>query len=298
MVYQKTRSLLKNQGLAPTKKLGQNFLVHRHTAERIVDLTGITSQDTIVEIGVGLGALTIPLAEAAGQVIGLEADSGIIRLHREQCILPENVRLLHLDVLKADFNDLADQCGGRLKIIANLPYSISSPFLFKLIQDHNLLDFAVVMLQKEVASRLLAKPGSKEYGGPTVLMASCAEVRMLMQIKAEEFHPRPKVDSAVIRLSFQPLPEDVRKIGPIDYQLLRKVVNGAFGQRRKTLLNALSATGLLTKPLLAECIAETGLPPMVRAERLSLENFVQLSKIIAGRSKEKNTVKNMKGTQS
>ena len=283
MVYHKTKSILKKQGLAPAKKLGQNFLVHRHTAERIVDLAGITARDTVIEVGVGLGALTTPLAEAAAQVIGLEADSGIIRLHEEQGTLPENVRLVHQDVLKADLNELAGLCGGRLKIIANLPYSISSPFLFKLIKHNNLIDFAVVMLQKEVALRLLAKPGSKEYGVPTVLMASCAETRMLMQVKPEEFHPRPKVDSVVIRLSFQPLPERVRNIGSIDYPLLKRVVRGAFGQRRKTLLNALSATGMLDKQKLAECISEAGLAPSIRAERLELEDFVQLSRAIAGR---------------
>lgn len=287
MVYQKTKSILKRQGLAPAKKLGQNFLVHRHTAERIVDLTGITERDTVLEVGVGLGALTAPLAEAAGQVIGLEADSGIIRLHKEQGTLPENVRLIHQDVLKADFKELADLCGGRLKIIANLPYSISSPFLFKLIKHHDLVDFAVVMLQKEVALRLLAKPGTKEYGAPTVLMASCAEARMLMQVKPEEFHPRPKVDSVIIRLSFHPLPKRVQEIGFIDYPLLKKVVNGAFGQRRKTLLNALSATGLLDKQELAECIAKAGLSPSIRAERLALEDFVRLSRAIAERRDER-----------
>ena len=283
MVYQNTKSILKKQGLAPTKKLGQNFLVHRHTAERIVQLAGITNKDTVLEIGVGLGALTTPLAAAAAQVIGLEADSGIIRLHEEQNSLPKNVQLIHQDVLKADFQELADSFGGRLKILANLPYSISSPFLFKLIGHHDLIDFAVVMLQKEVALRLLAKPGTKEYGVPTVLMASCAEVKMLMQVKPEEFHPRPKVDSAIVRLSFQPLPERVQKISPIDYQLLKTVVNGAFGQRRKTLLNALSATGLLDKHDIAECIAAVGLAPLIRAERLELEDFVRLSRAISER---------------
>lgn len=283
MVYQNTKSILKKQGLAPAKKLGQNFLVHRHTAERIVKLAGITNKDTVLEVGVGLGALTTPLAAAAAQVIGLEADSGIIRLHEEQKSLPKNVRLLHKDVLKADFQELADNIGDRLKILANLPYSISSPFLFKLIKHHDLIDFAVVMLQKEVALRLLAQPGTKEYGVPTVLMASCAEVEMLMQVKPEEFHPKPKVDSAIVRLSFQPIPESVQKIGPIDYPLLKTVVNGAFGQRRKTLLNALSATGLLDKHDIAECISVTGLAPLVRAERLELEDFVQLSRAIAER---------------
>jgi 16S rRNA (adenine1518-N6/adenine1519-N6)-dimethyltransferase len=281
MVYQKTKSILRQQGLAPAKKLGQNFLVHRHTAERIVDLVDIPAGDTVLEIGVGLGALTAPLAEKAGQVIGLEADSGIIRLHEEQGTLPDNVRLIHQDVLKADFNELAERCGGRLKIIANLPYSISSPFLFKLIEHHDLIDFAVVMLQKEVALRLLAQPGNKEYGAPTVLMASCAEVSMLMQVKPEEFHPRPKVDSAIIRLSFQPVPDRVQHIGPIDYPLLKRVVNGAFGQRRKTLLNALAATGLLDKHNIGQCIATVDLEPSIRAERLNLEDFVRLARTIA-----------------
>ena len=281
MVYQKTKTILRDQGLAPAKKLGQNFLVHRHTAERIVDLAGLTADDIVIEVGVGLGALTAPLAEAAGKVIGLEADSGIIRLHREQSTLPDNVQLLHQDVLKADFNELAVRCGGRLKIIANLPYSISSPFLFKLIEHHDLVDFTVVMLQKEVALRLLAQPGCKEYGAPTVLMASCAKVEMLMQVKPEEFHPRPKVDSAVIRLSFHPLPERVRAISPINYPLLKRVVRGAFGQRRKTLLNALSATNMLNKGELADCITAAGFSPSIRAERLELEDFVKLSRIFA-----------------
>ena len=281
MVYQKTKTILRDQGLAPAKKLGQNFLIHRHTAERIVDLAGITADDTVLEVGVGLGALTNPLAEAAGKVIGLETDSGIIRLHREQGTLADNVQLIHQDVLKADFKELANQCNSRLKIIANLPYSISSPFLFKLIEHHERVDFAVVMLQKEVAFRLLAQPGCKEYGTPTILTASCAEVEMLMQVKPEEFHPRPRVDSVVIRLSFQPIPERVQKIGPINYPLLKKVVRGAFGQRRKTLLNALSATGLLTKHELTECITAVGFVPSIRAERLELEDFVKLSQIIA-----------------
>ncbi len=277
MVYQNTKSLLKDQGLAPAKKLGQNFLVHRHTADRIVALAGVTAEDTVLEIGVGLGALTTPLAETAARVIGLEADSGIIRMHKEQGTLPENVRLIHQDVLKADFSELASMSGGRLKIIANLPYSISSPFLFKLIEHHDFIDFAVVMLQKEVALRLLAEPGSKQYGAPTVLLSSCAEAEMLMQVKPDEFHPRPKVDSAVIGLFFHPTPKRVLNIGTIDYPLLKKVVRGAFGQRRKTLLNALTATGLLDKHQFADCIAAVGLAPSIRAERLTLEDFVRLS---------------------
>ncbi len=272
--------MLRQQGLAPSKKLGQNFLVHQHTADRIVDLAEINRQDTVLEIGVGLGALTSPLARAAEKVIGLEADSGIIRLHEEQNDLPDNVRLIHQDVLKADFAELARQSGGRLKIIANLPYSISSPFLFQLIEHQDKIDFAVVMLQKEVALRLLAEPGSKEYGVPTVLLATCATVAMLMQVKPEEFHPRPKVDSVIVRIAFQPVPERVQQLGTFDYSLLKHIVNKTFGQRRKTLLNGLTATGLLSKQQLAECIASIGLAAAIRAERLTLEDFVHLTRAI------------------
>jgi len=282
MAYQKTKSQLRQQGLAPNKKLGQNFLVHRHTAERIVSLAGIDKQDTVLEIGVGLGALTAPLAEAAGQVIGLETDSGLIRFHKNEGDLPDNVELIHQDVLKEDFTKLVQSTGGKkLKIIANLPYSISSPFLFKLIEHHEEIDFAVVMLQKEVGLRLLAKSGTKEYGVPTVMMASCAETTMLMQVKPEEFHPRPKVDSVIVRLAFQPVPARVSTLGTIDYSFLKNIVNGAFGQRRKTLLNALSSTGLLDKSNMERCIKASGLEPSIRAERLELEDFVRLSRIIS-----------------
>jgi 16S rRNA (adenine1518-N6/adenine1519-N6)-dimethyltransferase len=287
MTYQNSRTVLRQQGLAASKKLGQNFLVHQYTAERIVDLAGVSSQDTVLEVGVGLGALTKPLAEAAGQVIGLEADSGIIRLHEEQQDLPANVRLLHQDVLKADFTELSAMCGGnRLKIVANLPYSISSPFLFQLIAQPDLIDFAVIMLQKEVALRLLAEPGSKEYGVPTVMLATCSDVSMLLQVGPEEFHPRPKVDSVVVRLSFHPVPDRVQALGTFDRILLKKIVNSAFGQRRKTLLNGLTSGGLLPKQELADCIAAAGLSPAVRAEKLTVEEFVCLAREIEQRRGE------------
>ncbi len=273
-----TKNLLKNEGLAPKKKLGQNFLVHKHTAERIVELAGIEQHDTIVEVGVGLGALTEPLARAAETVIGIEADSGIVRMHTEQKDLPENVQLLHQDILQTDFNKLALEAGGRLKIVANLPYSISTPFLFKLFLHAEIMESAVVMLQREVAQRLLAQPGTKEYGVPTVLLASCAEITMLMRVKPEEFHPRPKVDSSVVRLGFFPVPKRVQLLASVDRESLRKVVNAAFGQRRKTLVNALHGGGFAAdKPQLAQAIEGCGLSTSIRAERLSIEDFIHLT---------------------
>lgn len=281
MVYQQTKSILRQQGLAPHKKRGQNFLVHRHTAERIVDLAGPDPGDIILEVGVGFGALTYPLAARVKKVIGIETDSGLIRWHDQQGDLPENVELIHRDILKADFAALADKCGGRLRIVANLPYSISSPFLFRLIDHCDLMNWAVIMLQKEVAQRLLAHPGTKDYGAPTVLMAGCAEIRPLLKVRAGEFHPRPKVDSMVVKLSFLPVPERVAVLTPFDRSLFRKVVNGAFGQRRKTLLNALdSVFKTIDKKTMGRLITVCGLSETIRAERLSFEQFVRLSEMI------------------
>ncbi len=282
MADAKTRQVLKRQRLAPNKKLGQNFLVHAHTARRIVDLAGLQADDQVVEVGVGLGALTRPLAEAAAKVIGLETDSGIIRMHHEQQDLPANVELVHADVLKVKLNDLIEP-GSRLKIVANLPYSISSPFLFRLIDHAELLDFAVVMLQKEVALRLMAQPGTKEYGAPTILLASCAEIRPLMTVGPGEFHPRPKVDSMVVRITFYPPPARVHALGTYNRSLFKRIVHAAFGQRRKTLLNGLDSAGLgLDKKRLTACIEAAELNPSVRAETLDLETFVLLSRTIDG----------------
>ncbi|MCL2789170.1 MAG: 16S rRNA (adenine(1518)-N(6)/adenine(1519)-N(6))-dimethyltransferase RsmA [Desulfobulbus sp.] len=277
----RTQYLLKRQGLAPHKKLGQNFLVHERTPKQIVDLAGLHPDDRVIEVGVGLGALTRPLAAACAHVVGLEADAGIIRMHQEHQDLPANVELVHADVLKIDLTSLVAP-GQKLKIVANLPYSISSPFLFRLIDHAEMMDFAVVMLQKEMALRLMAQPGTKEYGVPTVLLAACAEVRPLLTVDPAEFHPRPKVDSLVIRIAFQPPPTRLRALGDFDRVLLSRIVHAAFGQRRKTLLNGLTSAGLMPdKIALIRCIEASGLTPSVRAETLQLEDFVHLSRALA-----------------
>jgi 16S rRNA (adenine1518-N6/adenine1519-N6)-dimethyltransferase len=274
----RTRQLLRQEHLAPQKKLGQNFLVHRHTAERIVELARIEPGQTVVEVGVGLGALTRPLANVAGRVIGIEADAGIVRMHGEQGDLPDNVELRHQDILKCDFGLLAGECGGRITFVANLPYSISSPFLFRLYEHADLMASAVIMLQKEVADRLQAKPGCKEYGVPTVLLGACSQVTNLMRVGPGEFHPRPKVDSAVVRLLFHPLPEQMRALDNFDANTLRRVVSAAFGKRRKTLVNALHGHGFCSdKKELGHRISQAGISPSIRAEQLRIEDFIRLA---------------------
>lgn len=281
MAYQQTRKVLKKEGLAPKKKLGQNFLVHQHTADRIASAADLDKTDTVIEVGVGLGALTMPLARMAKKVIGIEADSGIVRMHQEQEDLPPNVVLHHEDILKTNLPALKEETQARLKIVANLPYSISSPFLFRLIEFSDCIHFAVVMVQKEVAERLMAKPGTKAYGAPTVLLASCATVEPLLLVKPAEFHPRPKVDSMVIKISFFPSPERVQSIGEYDKGLFKRVVNAAFGQRRKTLVNALSAVfKAVNKQEIAQCIQQADIDPGIRAEKLELEDFIRLSSFL------------------
>jgi 16S rRNA (adenine1518-N6/adenine1519-N6)-dimethyltransferase len=200
----KIKEILKQQRLAPKKRFGQNFLINQNISEKIVRLAGISPDDTIIELGVGFGALTSILAANCKKVIGLEIDSGIIRYHMEQGSLPDNVTLVHQDILRADFGKLAKEAGGRIKILANLPYSISNPLLFKLTLQMDNIEWAVLMLQKEVAQRLTADMSTKDYGILTIRMAACASVEKLLDLGPQHFHPRPKVDSQVVKITFHP----------------------------------------------------------------------------------------------
>lgn len=278
------RAILKDQSLAPSKKLGQNFLVHRQTAAMIVECAGVDGSDTVVELGVGLGSLTIPLAAKVNNVIGIELDSGIIKWQRESGNLPANVELIHQDLLKADFVQLAERCGGKLKIMANLPYSISNPLLFKLIDNQRVMGWSALMLQKEVAQRLTAEVGTKEYGILSVLLGACASVETLLDVGPEQFHPRPKVDSRVVKIVFDPVPERVKALPAHDCNMLRQLVKGAFQQRRKTLLNSLSAVALpgCGKTKIAEYLEMADIDPKTRAERLQVEDFVRLANVVSG----------------
>lgn len=289
--YSETRKSLREEKLAPKKQLGQNFLVHKSTAEAVARCGNITPDDIIIEVGVGLGALTQPIAEQASQVIGLEVDSGLVRFHHEKKDLPDNVILLHQDILKADFDELFRLSHGSLKIMANLPYSISNPFLFKLIEHQEKMDWATVMLQKEVADRLTAQPGTKQYGIPTVLLKSCATVKKLLTLKPAEFHPRPKIDSVVVRIEFNQNKQEQETPVTYDYSLFQKIVRAAFSQRRKTLLNTLSAAGFFraaaagdkatTKKLTKDAIVRADISPTTRAEVLNLDQFIKLTQVFS-----------------
>jgi 16S rRNA (adenine1518-N6/adenine1519-N6)-dimethyltransferase len=276
-------TLLLNQ-LAPKKRFGQNFLIHRNTAEAIAHCGDVQKSDTIIEVGVGLGALTVPLAMRAKEVIGIEIDSGLVRYHHENKSLPENVTLLHDDILKTNFAALADKCGKPLKFMANLPYSISNPFIFKLVENSAYIDWVVVMLQKEMAERLMAKPSTKAYGIPTVLLGAHATVKKLMRLKPQEFHPRPKIDSLVIRIDFSSPAIELGELPAYNAILFQRVVRAAFAQRRKTLENNIANGNFFNfsekrrnKDAAIVAIIEAGLKPDTRAENLGIQEFIALT---------------------
>lgn len=283
MNLQKIKEVLRHKELAPLKKLGQNFLIYPETAARIVHLAGVTPQDTILELGVGLGTLSEPLSKQAHHVIGLEIDSGIIAWQNSEGNLAENVTLLHQDLLKADFHELAKQSGGKLKIVANLPYSISNPLLFKLMDNRVDMEWAVLMLQKEVAMRLVASPGTKEYGILSVLLAGCAKVNRLLDVGPGQFYPRPKIDSVVVKIQFHPQPSRSKALPEHNENLLRQLVKGSFQQRRKTLVNALSSAPLLSynKDKIKQALSQAGIDYKVRAENLTIEQFVSLCRSLS-----------------
>jgi 16S rRNA (adenine1518-N6/adenine1519-N6)-dimethyltransferase len=276
------KEILEQQKLAPKKRFGQNFLVNSNISEKIVKLAGIQPDDTIIELGIGFGALTSYLALICKKVIGLEIDSGIIRYHKEEGSLPENVTLMHQDILQINYAKLAEESGGRLKIIANLPYSISNPLLFKLTEHKDNMEWAVLMLQKEVAQRLTAATGTKDYGILTVRMASCASVKKLLELGPQHFHPRPKVDSRVVKITFFPEPERAVALPDYDQELFKKIVGAAFQQRRKTLINALSSANLVgaDKKTIADSLEKLGLDSRIRGERLNVEEYVALTNIL------------------
>ncbi len=280
------KNTLADHRLAPSKRLGQNFLIHPSTAEAIVAAAGFAANDRVIEVGVGLGALTIPLAAAVASVTGIEIDQGLVRYHEKHQLLPPNVTLLHGDILRLDLSVLQGPSTERLKIIANLPYSISNPFIFRLIELRAAVDQVVVMLQKEVADRLQAVPNTKSYGIPTVLLGCCARVQRLMTLDRNQFHPRPKIDSEVIRISFLQNQPDNHL-----FHTIQHLVRAAFANRRKTLLNNLlaaagggktAANRSLTnredaRSRFSRAIESLSLPLTVRGEALSIEQFRTLA---------------------
>jgi 16S rRNA (adenine1518-N6/adenine1519-N6)-dimethyltransferase len=272
--------LLNAWNLRPQKRLGQHFLVNPSTAEMLVRRSKITADDTVLEIGAGLGALTIPAAKAARQVYAVETDPQLIELMKSELAVHRlsNVEIIGHNILRIDLGSLAQKLDRQLVVIGNLPYNISSQVLIQLIRSRTHVRRAVLMLQKELARRIKAAPGNKDYGRLTVMLAYCAEIESVATVAASGFYPKPKVDSEVVEIDFN----ITREYPPHDESMLFQVVKAAFGTRRKTLKNALSASGLsIDPPLARKVLIAAQIDPGRRAETLSVSEFVALQICLA-----------------
>lgn len=256
--------------------MGQNFLIDPSTAEMIVRRAEVCPTDVVVEIGPGLGALTIPLARAVMRVIGVEKDRDLIA-PLEQVLTEHgigNAELINKNILDIDFSEIADREGSHLLVFGNLPYNISSQVVIRLIESRRVVDRAVFMFQKEVARRIVAEPATSDYGRLSVMIQYYASVRRLAGIAAHQFYPRPNVDSEVIEIRF----ESPVNSPAVDEALFSAVVKAAFGRRRKTLRNAMSNSELgIGQNALGRLFEVSGIDPSRRAETLSVPEFARMA---------------------
>lgn len=272
-----TIAVLEKYGFSFQKKYGQNFLIDRHILEGIVDAAQISREDFILEIGPGIGTLTQYLCEAAREVLAVELDRKLIPILADTLSSYNNVEVICHDVLKLDLSGLiAKKNASRpIKLVANLPYYITTPIIMSLFESHLSLESITIMVQKELADRMQEGPGSKDYGALSLAVQYYAKPEVMFQVPPSAFIPRPKVGSAVVRLTcHKSCPVEVS-----DEAYLFRVIRASFNQRRKTLTNGLkNAPDIrLPKEQITEVIEDMGLPATVRGEMLTLKQFAELS---------------------
>lgn len=269
-----TEFLLKKYNLRANKKLGQNFLISDDIVNQIILEAEVSKEDTIIEIGPGLGALTAKLAENAKEVIAIELDDNMINVLTERFSLYQNVQIIHGDVLKVNLRELINDKSS-VKVVANLPYYITTPIVMKLLEDKLNIEQITVMVQKEVGERFTATPNGKEYGAITVSINYYTEPAIVIDVPRDNFNPVPDVDSCVVNLK-------VRKehIELKNEKLFFKVIKAAFSQRRKNIGNSLMGIGK-SKQEIKEMLDELGIDSNLRAENLPIETFAKISDYIA-----------------
>ena len=268
-----TRHILSAFHLRASKRLGQNFLVDRGVVQGIVDAAELSPTDTVLEIGPGIGTLTQGLAETGARVVAVELDKKLPAVLAETLKGYDNVTIVPGDILKLNISEILGlPNGSRFKVVANLPYYITTPIIMTLLEQRLPIERLVTMVQKEVAVRMTARPGSKDYGALSIAVQYFTVPRMVMDVPPRSFLPAPEVTSAVIACHVQ----DVPTVRPADEKLFFRLVRAAFGQRRKTLLNALTGAGL-TKEESRAGLAVAGIAENMRGEQLSLADFARLS---------------------
>lgn len=264
--------ILKSAGFRPDKRLGQNFLTDPSLLERIVRDSGVGKEDTVLEIGAGAGTLTRALSAAAGKVLAFEIDERLRPALDETLRGLDNVSVMFGDVMRIPDAELASAAGGSYKVVANIPYYLSSPVITRFLESDFPPSSMTLTVQREVAERLAAAPGTPEYGAITVAAAMCGEVRITGYLDRRMFRPIPNVDSAVVRVDLDGrYAEENRK-------LMKKLVRCAFGARRKTFVNNLSACFGMSKETAAELLRENDLDERARGEVFSVEDFARLSR--------------------
>lgn len=280
-----TKEIINKYSFAFQKKFGQNFLIDSNILESIVSAADITKDDFVLEIGPGIGTMTQYLCEAARQVVAVEIDKMLIPILKDTLSEYDNVEVINQDVLKLDIKALAQEKnnGKPIKVVANLPYYITTPIIMGLFESKVPIESITIMVQKEVADRMQTGPGSKDYGALSLAVQYYADAKVQLNVSASCFMPRPNVDSAVIKLTAHEKP-----VVDVDETLMFKVIRASFNQRRKTLVNGLKNSSELdyTKEEIVQAIKAIGKEENIRGEKLTLEEFAALSnslKVVRGK---------------
>ena len=280
-----TRALLETYGLATKHRLGQNFLIDNHVIEKIMDLAALDGSERVVEVGPGIGTLTLALLQDAARVVSIEADGELEPVLRTHALEHDNFAYIMGDALRVAPERIAEACGGAPEIlVANLPYNVAATIILQFFQTMPGLRSAVVMVQKEVADRIAAHPGTKTYGGYTAKLGLYAGVTGRFEVPPRCFMPAPHVDSAVVRLDRHEVPLASEAS---DVDRICEVIDAAFAQRRKTIRNSMSASGF-DKAALDAAFDACGIAPTARAETLGVEDFVRLAACLSGKWREDN----------
>ncbi|CEQ19477.1 16S rRNA (adenine(1518)-N(6)/adenine(1519)-N(6))-dimethyltransferase RsmA [Paraclostridium sordellii] len=276
--HRKTKEVVDKHGFKFSKSLGQNFLIDDNVIDRILDGARLSEGDKIIEVGPGIGTLTREMGRVADKVVAIEIDKTLIPILKDTLDEFENIEVINQDILKVNVEDLVKEKlnGGPVKLVANLPYYITTPIVMKFLEEDIPVTDIVVMVQKEVADRMNANPGTKDYGALSVAVQYYCDTEIVAKAPRHMFIPQPNVDSTVIGLHVR----EKRKYNVDSEDIFFKTVKAAFGQRRKTLLNALGTLGFLNKDEIREVLNEANIDEKRRGETLSIEEFANLSNCV------------------
>ena len=279
---------LRNRGVSPKKSLGQHFLIDKRIAQKIVRLASLEPHDIVVEIGPGMGVLTFLMLPLVKRVVAVEVDQEMADYLKEQGVGMPSLTVMCRDALHVDFKGLAQDAGGRLKVVANLPYNISTPVIFRLLENPDAVSHLTLMLQREVAQRINASSGGKDYGPLSIFTQLYTSPKLMMRVPPQVFYPRPKVESALVGFTILDHP----RVAIGDTEFFHAVVRASFAQRRKTILNSLKNAPLAlgSREEIEKVLKTVGIDPRRRAETLDLTEFKDLAEALKGSQEARNPI--------